>query len=189
AQRYSPTGIEKGYDVFAAIVRALGNRQDIAFHVVGGFDRETIDLSDAQNITFHGTKPANFFPGFYTQMDIVISPNISSCRLQGGKGSFDGFPTTSCVEAGVHGVAMFLADLDGMNQDIEGRCLFEPGKEIEIIGRDADLIIALIEYYRVNPDKLRSLAMRGREALLRLYSFEQQMVPRIELLKDELKRS
>ncbi|MYL85445.1 hypothetical protein GTA51_20430, partial [Desulfovibrio aerotolerans] len=41
AQRYSPTGIEKGYDVFAAIVRALGNRQDIAFHVVGGFDRET----------------------------------------------------------------------------------------------------------------------------------------------------
>ena len=186
AHRYSLTGIEKGYDVFAALVRAMKDRVDMQFHVVGRFDADTLDLSGARNITFHGILAAPAFPAFYSGMDIIVSPNISDARLNGGKGSFDGFPTTTCVEAGLHGVAMFLADLEGMNTDLEGREIFRSGEEMEVIDRNPDRLVALVERYAADRDALRRMAMRGREALLREYSYEKQVAPRVALMRAEL---
>jgi len=186
AHRYSATGIEKGYDVFVALVRAMKDRDDIQFHVVGRFDPDTLDLGRAQNITFHGVLAAPAFPAFYASMDIIVSPNISAARLNGGKGSFDGFPTTTCVEAGLHGVAMFPADLEGMNIDLEGREIFRSGEEMEIIDRNPERLIELVERYAEDRDGLRRLAMRGREALLREYSYEKQVAPRVALMRAEL---
>nr|WP_314075901.1 tetratricopeptide repeat protein [uncultured Roseococcus sp.] len=186
AHRYSPTGIEKGYDVFAALVRAMKERADMQFHVVGRFDPDTLDLGGARNITFHGILAAPAFPAFYAGMDIIVSPNISDARLNGGKGSFDGFPTTTCVEAGLHGVAMFPADLEGMNIDLERRAIFISGEEMEIIDRNPERLIALVERYATDRDALRRMAMRGRQALLREYSHEKQVVPRVALLRAQL---
>jgi glycosyltransferase involved in cell wall biosynthesis len=183
AHRYSATGIEKGYDVFAALVRAMRAHPKIDFHVVGGFAPDTIDLAGAANIAFHGIQGADFFPAFYSRMDIIVSPNISESRLNGGRGSFDGFPTTVCVEAGLRGVAMFLADLDSMNTDIDGRQVFVPGRDVEIIDRDPVRLLALVERYAEDRSALRRLAMQGREVLLREFSFERQMTPRVDMLQ------
>ena len=86
----------------------------------------------------------------------------------------------------MHGVAMFPADLEGMNIDLEGREIFISGVEMEIIDRDPERLIALVEHYSVDRDALRRLAMRGREALLREYSHQKQVVPRVTLMRAEL---
>jgi len=186
AHRYSPTGIEKGYDVFASLVRAMKDRADMQFHVVGRFDPDTLDIGGARNITFHGILAAPAFPAFYAGMDIIVSPNISDARLNGGKGGFDGFPTTTCVEAGLHGVAMFPADLEGMNTDLDGRQIFRSGDEMEIIDRNPERLVALVLQHAADRDGLRRMAMRGRDALLCEYSCKKQVAPRIAAMRAEL---
>jgi glycosyltransferase involved in cell wall biosynthesis len=186
AQRYTTLGIEKGYDVFVDIVRRFANDPRFEFHVVGGFTPDLIDLRGASNVDFHGVKPASFFPSFYARMDVIVSPNVSGALLNGGSGSFDGFPTTSCVEAGLRGVAMFLTDPHKMNSRLDGEPIFEAGREFELIRRDPDEIGDLLLKYQDDRLALRGLARRGREALIREFSYERQILPRIALLQAEL---
>jgi glycosyltransferase involved in cell wall biosynthesis len=184
AHRYSPMGTEKGYDMFAKTVIEFSNSRDVAFHVIGNFDRNVIDLKGASNVTFYGAQPLEFFETFYPGMDIILSPNISMALLNPrGIGTFDGFPTTSVVEAGLHGVAMFVSDFHGMNEGVDGSPIFLPGEEIEVITRDASTIAERINFYVRNRDALARLANRGRSALLREFSFARQIKPRRDILK------
>ncbi|WP_263217552.1 glycosyltransferase family protein [Pseudomonas atacamensis] len=186
AQRYSPTGAEKGYDVFAQIINKFSNNPYINFHIVGGFDASVIDLGNSNNVTFHGTKPASFFPEFYSTMDAILSPNIQRSTLDPKvPETFDGFPTTCVVEAGLQGVAMFLTDFQNMNQNLAGTPIFS-ADEMEIINRDCEMICARLQYYIENREELHKLGQKGRMAILREFSFERQMVPRIALLKNHL---
>ncbi|EKZ98483.1 hypothetical protein Cmtc_22190 [Cupriavidus sp. TKC] len=184
AQRYSATGVEKGYDVFVALAEQLRDRDDIEFHVVGGFDADTIPLKVGTNIRFHGIQPSDFFPGFYREMDIIVSPNVSGFRLNGGRGSFDGFPTTCCVEASLCGVAMFLSDFEGLNSDLRGKPIFEMGRDFEKIDRDAEVIADRVLHYAANRESLCILAGRGRDVILQSMSYEAQILPRITTLQD-----
>lgn len=182
AQKYSATGAEKGYDVFVDVVRKFANSADIRFHVVGGFDEKTIDLGDVGNITFHGTQPASFFDGFYTQMDLILSPNIHASALDPSQSdSFDGFPTTAVVEAGLKGVAVFLSDFKKMNFHLDGSRIFKDN-EMKIIDRNPDLISQVIDGYLSDRQALMELGQNGRRAILREFGYEVQMRPRIELL-------
>jgi glycosyltransferase involved in cell wall biosynthesis len=186
AQRYSAIGAEKGYDVFADVIKAFSNNPSINFHVVGGFDATIIDLGDARNVTFYGTRPATFFPDFYASMDVILSPNIQHSALDPAyPESFDGFPTTCVVEAGLQGVAMLLTDFQSMNQNLDGSRIFAP-EEMEIINRDYAMICARLQYYMDNREELYQLGQSGRQAILREFSFERQMVPRIKLLESYL---
>ncbi|MFM0051928.1 glycosyltransferase family 4 protein [Caballeronia grimmiae] len=183
AQRYSPIGAEKGYDVFAEIVRLFANSPEVSFHVVGGFDATIIDIEPARNITFYGTRPASFFEGFYRNMDIILSPNIQLSALDPSKPEvFDGFPTTCVMEAGLQGVAMFATDFMGMNQRLDGTPIFTD-REIQIIDRNPEAIAAALRRYMSDRGALRELGEAGRRAILREYSFEAQMSPRIRLLE------
>lgn len=119
-------------------------------------------------------------------MDIVISPNQSPMERDGGRGSFDGFPTTSCVEAGLRGVAMFLTDFLALNCRLDGIYAMEPGAEFELITRDVDGIADRIEFYAGDREALRRLSEAGRLAILREYSFERQMRPCLDLLRAQL---
>jgi hypothetical protein len=186
AQRYSAIGAEKGYDVYAEVVKKFANNPSITFHVVGGFDASVIDLGDASNVTFYGTRPASFFPEFYASMDAILSPNIQVSALDPSQPAiFDGFPTTCVVEAGLQGVAMFLTDFQSMNQHLDGTPIFSP-EEMQIINRDCETICGKLQHYIDDREALHQLGQAGRLAIHREFSFERQMVPRIELLKSYL---
>ncbi len=187
AQRYSAIGAEKGYDIFAEVVKKFANNPSINFHVVGGFDKTVIDLGGACNVTFYGTRPASFFPGFYATMDAILSPNIQISALDPSQPAiFDGFPTTCVVEAGLQGVAMLLTDFQNMNQHLDGTPIFS-ANEMEIITRDCNMISDRLQHYIEDRDALHQLGQSGRKAILREFSYERQMVPRIELLQEYMK--
>ena len=186
AQRYTELGIEKGCDVFTDLVRRYADDPRFEWHYVGDWNAELLGLTRADRVRFHGVQPASFFPDFYPSMDIVISPNQSPMERDGGRGSFDGFPTTSCVEAGLRGVAMFLTDSLALNRRLDGTHAMEPGVEFELITRDVDGIADRIEFYAGDREALRRLSEAGRLAILREYSFERQMRPRLDLLRAQL---
>lgn len=187
AQKYSALGIEKGYDIFAKVMKRLKNDKRFIFHVVGGFDFDTIDLNGAENVIFYGRKPRDFFPDFYRQMDIFVSPNISRYELHGA-GSFDGFPTTAAVEAGAEGVALFLTDTLNLNMDLDGNSYLQDGIDFLKVNRnDEEIVEKLISCFN-DQDKIRKIGLSGKKRLEELYSYESQMLPRIFALKNRLLR-
>lgn len=175
AYKYMAGGIDKGYDVFVEVARALGRmHDDIRFHVVGSFDESDIEIDDlGERIKFYGVRQTDFFPEFYSSMDIILSPNVPFKILPG---SFDGFPTGSCIEAGLCGVAVFCAD--PLDQNIA----FKDGEEIIIIPRRAGDICETISRYYHDYDCLRQLAQRGQEAFKVAFSIEGQLEKRFQIL-------
>lgn len=178
ANKYMEKGIDKGYDVFIEVCKKLAyRREDINFHVVGGFSNIDIDVNDIGNrIKFYGTQHIDFFSEFYSNMDIILSPNISFKLLPG---SFDGFPTGCCVEAAMNGVAVFCTD------DLNNNIRFN-NNEICIINRNVDEIVEKILYYYKNIDDLISLARSGQKRVYDIFSLDAQMKQRIKVLSNEL---
>lgn len=177
AHKYSEKGLDKGYDVFIEVAHTLVNKySNIYFHVVGGFDEYTIDICSIKDrISFYGPQVSEWFDKFYKDKDLILSPNIPF-KLK--KGAFDGFPTGCCTDAGLHKVAMFCTDELNLNTK------FENGKEIIIIPHDAQKITQIIEKYYHNPTELRNISETGYLKLKYIYSSENQIKPRITILKD-----
>lgn len=187
AHRYTATGAEKGYDVLVDVMKALAHDDGVHFHIVGGYDASVLDLGDVRHVTFHGPQPADFFPAFYAQMDIILSPNAALSALsRSGVGSFDGFPTGAVLEAGLHGVAMFMSDVLGMNQHIDGSPIFIPGEDAVIIDRHVEQIVEVIRHHMSAPAALRKMAEKGRQRLLQHFARDAQMQPRFELMQQLL---
>jgi glycosyltransferase involved in cell wall biosynthesis len=175
ANKSMKRGIDKGYDVFIEVARFLSKmHQDILFHVVGPYDRSDIHIKDIDSkVKFYGIRYTDFFSEFYSRMDIILSPNIPFAV---GLGSFDGFPTGACVEAGLCGVAVFCTDVLGQN------IAFKNGDEIVIISRDVEEISSIMDEYYRNYDDLILLGKKGQEAFKRVFDIEAQMKPRLEIL-------
>ena len=180
AFKYTHKGTDKGYDIFIETAKKLCAKNDnIYFHVVGNFDETVIDVSDISNrITFYGTKDPAWFDEFYKDKDIILSPNKPDQLF---KGSFDGFPTTACIDAGICKTALFCTDPLDMNDGF-----FVDRQEIVIIPHNAEQITEIIMHYYDNPEELKAISDNGREKILKLYSYENQIKPRIELLKKEI---
>ncbi len=184
AQRYSLVGAEKGYDVFISVFKQFANSPDINFHVVGGFNAEVIPFPESSNIKFYGTRGADFFDAFYREMDLIISPNIHISSLDPTlPETFDGFPTTTVVEAGLRGVAIFVTDFMNMNVRLDGSRIFG-SNEMIIINRNPDLIAELIRSYLDDRQGLIELGLAGRNAILREFSHEAQIKPRVRLIEN-----
>ena len=186
AYKYTNKGVDKGYDVFIDVARQLCQHHDnINFHVVGGIDEHEIDVSDLKGkITFYGKRDMDWFDSFYKDKDIILSPNIPGTMYPG---SFDGFPTGSCVDAGLRKTAIFCTDeLDLNAKTFSAGNEFVEGEEIVIIPHEAGKITSMIEGYYHDPQKLKALAENGSLRIKRLFGFEAQILPRIALLKKEI---
>ena len=183
AFKQTPRGIDKGYDRFIAAARLLADRnQQVRFHVVGSFDESDVDIGDLQSrISFYGSQYTDFFPGFYANMDIIISPNIPFVLAPG---AFDGFPTSCCIEAGFCGVAVFCTDELAMSHGI-----FKDREEIVIISREPSEISDVIEEYIARPDLLAKLASRGQRAMHDVFDPNKQIEPRLRVLSSLLEMS
>ena len=170
-----PKGIDKGYDVFVSVARALSRLyDDMQFHVVGRFDSSDIDVSDFKDrIHFYGMRQTDFFPQFHANMDLILSPNVPFvCR----PGAFDGFPTGACIEAALCGVPVFCADI--LRQNI----VFKDGEEIVIIPRDTDEICELINHYYRNYDRLVQVGRCGQQAFERELGLDAQLPKRFRIM-------
>lgn len=179
AHRYTQYGEDKGYDVFVNVAGILCERYDnIYFHVVGPYDNRVINVTPFKDkIEFHGSLNPEQFDDFFQDMDIIMSPNISG---KINSGSFDGFPTASCTEAGLRGTAIFATD--EFNSGAKGR--FTDGENIVLLKYDLEYIANKVEEYYNDPAKLKSVGEQGRCRILDLYSYESQMLPRITLLRE-----
>jgi glycosyltransferase involved in cell wall biosynthesis len=179
AFKYMPRGVDKGYDVFVDVARRLSRlHNNIRFHVVGPYDESDVDVSDLKGrIEFYGVRQTEFFPQFYSEMDLILAPNLPFMLIPG---AFDGFPTGGCIEAGLCGVAVFCTD--PLNQNIS----FKEGEEIVIIQRDVEQICESVEGYYRDYDKLVRLGRRGQEAFKKAFAIETQLGKRLRILAEYL---
>jgi glycosyltransferase involved in cell wall biosynthesis/SAM-dependent methyltransferase len=180
AYKYTKKGIDKGYDVFIDVAHQLCRKHDdIQFHVVGGIDENEIDVGDLKGrIAFYGKRDMPWFDSFYKDKDIILSPNIPGIMYPG---SFDGFPTGSCVDAGLRKTVIFCTDELGLNNNY-----FSEGNEIVIIPHDAEKITSIIENYHDRPEKLKDISENGCLRIKQLFNYDAQILPRINLLKNEI---
>jgi len=179
AFRYMKKGIDKGYDIFIKVAEKLTARYDnINFHVVGTFNKDDIPVHRLKGkITFYGVQALDWFDTFYIDKDIIVSPNIPFVLA---KGAFDGFPTASCIEAGLRKTAILCTDELKLNRD------FIDHEDIIIIPHAAEEIVYIIEELYNKPDKLRSIGEKGAIKLAEVFGYEKQVLPRIRLLEKEL---
>jgi glycosyltransferase involved in cell wall biosynthesis len=177
AVKLMPRGVDKGYDTFIESAKLLCRQhENIRFHVVGNYSPADIDISEiADRITFYGYLGTHQFTEFYRDKDIIISPNVPFKLTKGG---FDGFPTGACVEASLNNVAMVVTDPLQMNNGI-----YEDGQDIVFVQPDPSEIAAKVLHYVHNPDRLYALALAGMEKNRRIFALENQVSPRIEILK------
>ncbi|MEO8236814.1 MAG: glycosyltransferase family 4 protein [Flavobacterium sp.] len=181
AAKYMSKGLDKGYDVFIALAHSLIKKYDfVRFHVVGGFDKEEIDVTLLDGkITFYGYQKFDDLNTIYQQMDVIVSPNKPFLY---GKGAFDGFPLGTVIEAVLNNVVAIVTD--NLNQNT----VFENGKEIIITNGDVVSIEKEIINLIQNPEKLFEISQKGRSKFLEIYSNDYQMNPRIKLLAEEIER-
>lgn len=182
AQKYTKYGQDKGYDVFVEVAKILSKKNsNIMFHVVGSFNEETIDVSDIKgSIKFYGMLNIDEFDDFFVDKDIILSPNVPN-KL--ANGAFDGFPTGSCIEAGLRKTAIFCTDALNLNGN-----RFKENGEIVIVPYNAIKISEIILNYCNNPNDLKLICENGQKRLLEIYSYESQIKPRIKMLKDEISK-
>jgi hypothetical protein len=185
AHKYMIRGLNKGYDVFIEVAKILYNLHgsNIVFHVVGNFDEKDIEVSELKdNIKFYGTRTTDWFPQFYANMDIIMSPNIPLHYImpEVKKSFIDGFPTGCCVEAGFCGTVVFCTDT--VNQNIA----FKNAEDIVIIPRDIEAICTLVSRYYHNPQALYELSRIGQHSFRKIFKLENQMEPRLRLISEAL---
>lgn len=179
ANKNMPRGEDKGYDTFiATALDLLAHSDAFNFHVVGGFDSETISLGDnASSFHFYGHKPMHFFPDFYSRIDIMMSP----CRPDTlAPGAIDGAPNVSAIEAGLCGAAVFVTD------QLDQNTRYEWDREIVRLTDSSRYNAQKILEYFPDTEALYALAHKGYEAFARTNSYDAQLKPRIELLEQAI---
>lgn len=181
ASKYMPKGLDKGYDVFIDLAFSLAKKYNfVRFHVVGGFDKDEIDVTLLGNaITFYGYKKFDDLANIYSKMDVIVSPNKPFLL---GKGAFDGFPLGTVIEAVFNGVVALVTD------ELNQNTIFEDGKEIIVIESNKQSIEMQIVNLIENPEKLKILSKNGKNKFFEVYSNDLQMIPRINLLKEEIEK-
>lgn len=179
--RYSPTGADKGYDRFIEAAAILARRiSHLRLHVIGNFDETTYPLGDlAGRITFHGQRDQAWMAAFYSGMDVIVSPNVANQLAQG---AFDGFPVTSCIEAGMCGVALAATDPMGLNDWLDD------GRHFIAIPDAPDGIAQTLAPWLDDPQRLYRLAETGRRRFVEVWGEAAQMTPRLDLIGELVAR-
>jgi glycosyltransferase involved in cell wall biosynthesis len=181
AAKYTPRGVDKGYDVFIDFAHMIANEYDfIRFHIVGGFTEGDIDVSIIKDrIHFYGCQNFESLGAIYKNMDVLISPNKPFVL---GKGAFDGFPLGTVVEAVLNGVVVLITD------ELKQNNVFVPDVDLILIEKEINSIRKEISGLINSPEKLYSISENGKEKFLEVYSNKIQMMPRIILLQNEISK-
>lgn len=177
ANRYTPMGEDKGYDLFVETARAL-SRADVqaTYHVVGPWDANTVPLGDcAAQFTFHGFVSTEKLRALAQGLDLVLSPNRPDTL---SKGAFDGFPTGSCVECGLQEAAIFCTDVLKLNTQ------FRDGIDLVIVEPNVEAIVRQLLPLIHDPHALAKIGWNGRDRLTQVFGRETQLPPRLAMLRN-----
>jgi glycosyltransferase involved in cell wall biosynthesis len=171
AAKYTPLGVDKGYDLFIGAAKQLARRYpDIRFHVVGGFDEHEIDVLDIKDaITFYGYMQPHKLPEFYCGMDIYLSPNRPGKLYQGNA---DGFPLSA--GAMYCGVCGFNADETHLNTEFDD-------DEVVIVRTQVKDIVKKVEYFYEHLDELYGVSRKGQKKAQFFYDIDRHIDKRIQL--------
>lgn len=177
AFNYVENGYYKGYDILLDVARkVLLKHNNIRFHVVGNWNKQNETFYNGNNIIYYGVKDPDFFPNFYSNMDIFLSLSRTTKN-----GSFDGFPLG--VDAGFCGVTLFASD--ELNQNV----LFKDKIDIVLVKTQSDDIVNKIEYYYENVEKLYKIGENGKKILQKYVNTKYQCNSRINLFKKIIKEN
>ena len=166
AFNYTKNGFYKGYDLFIETAKNLSKKyKNIRFHIVGNWDEKETKIS---NIKFYGIQTPEFFPNFYSSMDIFISLSRKS-----ETGAFDGFPLG--VDASFCGVALFASD------ELKQNRLYKDKEDIVIVDLDVNDITKKIEYYYNNLKELYEISKNGQKITQKYTDVRYQCESRIKL--------
>lgn len=147
-----------------------------------GFDKNTINIKEIDtHFTFHGIRLKSWFDEFYQDKDLFISPNRSGSLAFG---AFDGFPTTTSVDAMLRKVGVICGDDFNQNDN-----QFESNKDILILEHvTSEKIVEKIKLLYNEPSKIQELGEKGYERAKKLYSYENQIIPRIKFIEKTIER-
>ncbi|WP_154854746.1 glycosyltransferase family protein [Cyclobacterium xiamenense] len=178
AQKNMAGGKDKGFDFFINISKILIRKgYDICFEIIGNFDESDLDSqTDQSYYFFHGRLNEDQFPAVLNETHMIISPNKPFVLKPG---SFDGFPLGTCVIAGYFINGLFLTDFLEESHSTG----WIDGYNFCKLDGDLDNSCNKIILYINNREKLKKIALNGREKVKNDYSFRNQITPRIELFK------
>jgi glycosyltransferase involved in cell wall biosynthesis len=161
AFKYMIGGLNKGYDLFLKSATILSEIiPEARFHIVGNWEVSEIDMSGLSNkFSFYGNKHQDFFPEFYSNMDIFLSPNRPFVYLN----QFDGFPLGA--DAGCCGTALFVSD--ELNMNIH----FKKDRDIVIIPLNVEGIVSKVMEYYNDLERLYLLSRACQEKCLKLFDY------------------
>ncbi len=184
ATKYTKFGIDKGFDVFCQVAHRPSKKYNfVKFHVVGGFGKEDVLYSIPKDqINFYSYQYFEFFKDFYCNIDIILSPVKSSVY---GEGSFDGFPTGAVTDAGLFNVMMVSSDPLNDNKYPD----FKNWEEMIIAESNQYAISDIVEKVIENPLLIEEIATAGKNKLMTLFSRENQIDKRVDLIKEILEES
>jgi glycosyltransferase involved in cell wall biosynthesis len=176
AHRYTGDGKDKGFPVFLDCVRLLvSSGLSVRGHIVGGYVAGDIDQRYADlDLSCYGVLSTPELAAFFAGMDLIISAPTPG---QIAPGSFDGFPTGSCVEAALCGVAVAASDPLHQNR------LFIDRRDIHMPQANAPDIVARVHQMLAEPDGLARVALAGLRTARRGYGIEAQLLSRRRVME------
>ena len=110
--------------------------------------------------------------------DIIISPNRPFLLHPG---NFDGFPTGSCVEASLCGVAVVCSDELKLNHH------YTDTIDIVICKPTSDAVIKAIRELINDPGLLKRIRINGQRISQNIFDSKKQLVERSALLDEAIK--
>ncbi|HEY6143936.1 MAG TPA: hypothetical protein VIV55_11030 [Flavobacterium sp.] len=178
ANKYTPDGSDKGFDVFQKIACALAHKKNqFNFIVIGDFSEKNITEESIKNtLIFKGVLTEFEFETVLKESHILISANKPFIL---SKNAFDGFPLATCVTASLFGNVNFMTDYFNESDYLN----LKDGQDFIKINTDLNPIIQKILELHLDRDLMKKIAENGRTKMLHLYSFENQITPRIEHFK------
>jgi glycosyltransferase involved in cell wall biosynthesis len=176
ANRYTPKGEDKGYDLFVETARALSQHGVNAFyHVVGPWDANIVPLGDlSARFMFHGFVSTEKLRDLGRTLDLILSPNRPGILADG---AFDGFPTGSCVAAGLQEAAILCTDVLKMNTD------YRDGVDLVLVEPSVDDIVRRLLPVIQERGALAQIGRSGRLRLTEIFGRETQLLPRFAVLR------
>jgi hypothetical protein len=177
AHKYRDNLTSKGYDKFVALASALAPLYPQArFHVVGNYNSEDIPLGDlADRFTFCGVRDTASLAKLFRRMDIIVSMNRPFDLLPG---TFDGFPTGGCIEAGFNGVLNCVNDPLGLN------IYFTPGQDIVLLDLDLDKSVSILRGLLDAPDMLYQFAYNNWRKFHEVFDTDRQLALRTAIIAE-----
>jgi hypothetical protein len=181
AHKYGGNITSKGYDQFVAIaVELAGAFEHLRFHVVGDYLPEDVPIEAfTSRFTFYGRRSSAFLADFHKSMDAIISINRPFDLTPG---SFDGFPTGACIEAGFYGV------LNCINDPLDLNPCFTDGVDIILLNLDQQRSVSRLRDLIENPTELYRLAEQGWRKFHEVFDTNRQLWARTRVIAAELSR-